>query len=196
MTDWALAHKPKAIEGPVWPESLPISRWMQSPAVTVLPTTRVTRATRIMRDRKVRHLPVVDRAGRLNGIVSERDLRQTIFNAAVEQRLAPALAALRTLRIRDVMTWNVVTGRPDTDLREAARLMHGRAIGALPVVANGALVGILTVDDVLRALPELLASHVTTIEPLRTPTFGGAWDYGFEDLTPAAVSQDTGGSNA
>ena len=194
MTDWALAHQPMAIEGPVWSESLPISRWMQSPAVTVLPTTRVIRAARILRDRKVRHLPVVDRAGRLIGLVSERDLRQAIFNAAVERRLAPALAALHTLRIRDVMTWNVVTARPDTDLREAARLMHDGAIGALPVVTNGALVGILTVDDVLRAVPELLASHVTTVEPLRTPTFGGAWDHGFPNHTPASW-QDNGGSN-
>jgi acetoin utilization protein AcuB len=172
-------------EGPVWPEALPVQRWMRSPVVTIRATTRVIRAAQTMRDRKIRHLAVVDGAGRLIGMVSERDLRQAVFNAAVEQRLAPALVALRTVRVQDVMTWNLVTARPDTDLREAARLMHEHAIGALPVVADGALVGILTADDVLAALPGLLATHVTTIAPLAAPAHGGEWNYGFPDLTGA-----------
>ena len=166
-------------EAPVWREPLPVQRWMEGTVVTVRPTTRVLRAARTLRDRKIRHLPVVDRGGYLVGIVSERDLRQAVFNAAVETRLAPALAALRTLCVRDVMTWNVVTARPDTDLRDAARLMHTHGVGALPIVANGALVGILTVDDVLEALQELLATHVTTVMPLRATPTGADWDYGF-----------------
>ena len=56
------------------------------------------------------------------------------------------------------MTWSVITVRPETDLREAARFMHERKLGALPVVDDGKVVGMLTEHDALAALEQLLAA--------------------------------------
>lgn len=56
---------------------------------------------------------------------------------------------LRTRTVKDVMTWGVITVKPETPIREAARLMHANKIGALPVIQNGRVAGMLTGSDVL-----------------------------------------------
>jgi acetoin utilization protein AcuB len=71
------------------------------------------------------------------------------------------LDVLNALLVRDVMTRGVVTVRAATTLREAARLMHERKLGALPVVENDRLVGILTETDVLDAFQRLLGKAAT-----------------------------------
>jgi acetoin utilization protein AcuB len=64
------------------------------------------------------------------------------------------------LAVREVMTWGVVTVGPDTDIRQAARIMHEQRIGALPVVENGTVVGILSETDVVRTFVEVLGEGV------------------------------------
>lgn len=165
---------------PVWPTSMPVRRWMRQPVVTVGLDTPVREAVRLMRSRQVRHLPVLDADGRLAGIVTDRDLRQVVFDPAVQERLGDASDALEAIPMREIMTWGVVTVQPGTDVRHAARLMHERKIGALPVVEHGRVVGILTETDVLAAFQETLRREVTTVEPLRAaPDAGAPYDYGF-----------------
>ena len=114
---------------PVWPAPVPVRQWMHAPVVTVSPGTLVSRAAGMMRRHKVRHLAVVDARRQVVGIVTERDLRQAVFNAVVEERLGPAVRALTGLCVRDVMTWAVLTVRPDTDVRDAARIMRAQGRG-------------------------------------------------------------------
>jgi CBS domain-containing protein len=64
--------------------------------------------------------------------------------------------ALKTVTVRDVMTWAVLTVQPDTPLRDAARLMHERKVGALPVVSAGRVIGILSEIDVLKTFAQAL----------------------------------------
>jgi acetoin utilization protein AcuB len=113
--------------------------------------------------RKIRHLPVVEAAGRLVGIVTARDLRQAVFAPAVQDHLEQLSGVLDGLVVRDVMIRGVVTVGAATSIREAARLMHERRLGALPVVERDRVVGILTETDVLKALQRLLG--VPTISP-------------------------------
>lgn len=148
-----------------------------------------------MRARKIRHLPVVDRQRRVVGIVTERDVRQVVVNAAIEERLGPAVRALKAVRVRDVMTWAVLTVRPDTDVRDAARIMRECAIGALPVVEHGRLVGIVTERDLLAALEESLRHHVASVRPLRAAGSSGDWEYGFPPPPVTDPSQDEGAGN-
>ena len=119
-----------------------------------------------MRTRQIRHLPVVDRAGRLVGMVTARDLRQALFAPAVQAETEDVLGLLETLVVGDVMTRGVLRVRAATSIRDAARLMRERKLGALPVVEGERLIGLLTETDVLRAFQELLGP--TTV-PAVTP---------------------------
>ena len=165
---------------PTWLEPLPVREWMRQPVLTVRSDAAVGDVARLMRTRKVRHMPVTDARERLVGIVTDRDLRQVIFDPVMQERLRGRAPALKRLAVGQVMTWGVVTVRPTTDLREAARLMHERKIGALPVVDGERVVGILTESDVLGALEQALRRRVVRPRPL-APAEAAAedYDYGF-----------------
>ena len=117
---------------------------MSGPAVTVRQDADFQKALALMQEKKLRRLPVVDDDGQLVGIVVERDL---------------LVAAMRYLQSRvevgDIMTRNVVTVGPDTDLAEVARTMLERKIGGLPVLEQGRLVGIITESDIFKCFVEL-----------------------------------------
>jgi acetoin utilization protein AcuB len=128
--------------------------------ITIDPEAPLGTAMEVMRAKTVRHLPVVDDQGRLMGIVTDRDLRQAAFTPALAERLAIRAQrrlrnlgqSMESLRVKDGMTWGVVTTHPEASLTHAALLMFERRVGSLPVVEEGRLVGILTERDVLKAL--------------------------------------------
>jgi CBS domain-containing protein len=113
---------------------------------------KLSAADALMRNERIRHLPVVDENGRLAGIVSQRDL---FFNALV-QALGFGSAThdrmLSTIMVKEVMTENVVTTTPETLVTDAARAMVDRKIGCLPVVDGDALIGILSESDIVSAV--------------------------------------------
>jgi acetoin utilization protein AcuB len=117
---------------------------MSRPVVTVRQDADFQKALALMQEHRLRRLPVVDGEGRLVGIVVERDL---------------LVAAMRYLQSRvevgDVMTRDVITVGPDTDLVDVARTMLARKIGGLPVVDEGRLVGIVTESDIFKRFVEL-----------------------------------------
>jgi acetoin utilization protein AcuB len=150
-----------------WPErAVRVSEAMTRPAITVSADATVGLAWKLMRLRKVRHLPVLDKAGGLVGIVSDRDLRQVILEPAIQEQLGNMSRALNILTVKEVMTWGVVSVRPDTEIRQAARIMHEQKIGALPVTDRGKLLGMLTGDDLLKALLRILDEGVVS-RPVR-----------------------------
>jgi CBS domain-containing protein len=113
-----------------------------------------------MADHKIRHLPVVDDGGAVVGIVTDRDLRSAAIAPALEghlsaearRRLRGVGLTLENLRVKNAMTWEPITTTPDMPLTQAAALMLEKRVGSLPVLHNGALVGIITERDALRAL--------------------------------------------
>lgn len=123
---------------------------MSRGAITIRRDATAETAWNLMTTRRIRHLPVVDADERLVGIVTDRDLRQVPFVPVSAGRAVPV-----GLPVERIMTAAVISVRPEADLFEAARLMHEHKIGALPVVENGRLVGILTEIDLLRALAEM-----------------------------------------
>ena len=111
---------------------------------TIAPEARVTEALSIMRQKNIRHLPVVDK-GRILGIVTDKDIRST---------LDPTLLA--DLTMADLMTKNPVVITAETSIQEAARLTFLKKTTGLLITRNNALVGILTLADMLKVLVEIL----------------------------------------
>lgn len=127
---------------------------------TIDPEAPLGTALDVMRTRNLRHLPVVDDSGELVGIITDRDLRQAAFAPAIaeylsakgQQQLRQIGKTLEELKVRDVMTWVVITARPEAPLGHAALVMSERRVGSLPVIEDGRLVGMLTERDVLLAI--------------------------------------------
>ncbi len=127
---------------------------MTKDPVVVSLDTPVREAAELMRSRSIRHLPVVDEGAHLLGILTDRDLRHAAFVPMLGEQAGWGPRRAKSPRVRDVMTWSVVTTHADVDLVQAALTMFQRRIGSLPVVAEGRLVGILTERDVLAGLGE------------------------------------------
>jgi acetoin utilization protein AcuB len=134
--------------------ALQVSDYMTPNPLTVEPEESLLRALEVMRLRGVRRLPVTV-GGILVGLLTDGDLKRAEpsmltdseedFNRVMEQT-----------PISRIMIQNPATTTADTPLVEAAEVVLNTKFGALPVVAGGHLVGIITVNDFVRALVEIL----------------------------------------
>jgi acetoin utilization protein AcuB len=133
---------------------------MTKDPITIDPEAAVGTALDVMRTKHIRHLPVVDGTGTLIGIVTDRDLRHAALAPALDEYLSVRAhrrarqmsETLENLRVKDVMTWAVVTTGPEAPLTYGALIMFERRVGSLPVLEHGRIVGMLTERDVLKAL--------------------------------------------
>ena len=112
--------------------------------------TPVLEARQIMISKRIRHLLVTD-GPKLAGMVTDRDIRLNLPSPATSLSVWEINYLLARLTVESVMTKALVTVSPGWDPRDAAVLMLDHKIGALPVVDNGELVGIITETDLLRA---------------------------------------------
>ncbi|MEP6847735.1 MAG: CBS domain-containing protein [Acidobacteriota bacterium] len=132
-----------------------VSDYMTVKVFTLVAGKKLFIALDIMNWAHVRHVPVVDRAGRVVGLISHRDVLRASISA-----LSTTVANLErdqhlwTIPIESVMSKDVQTIAPDADVRQAAKLMRESKIGCLPVVENEKLVGIITEYDLLRLAEE------------------------------------------
>jgi CBS domain-containing protein len=101
--------------------------------------------------KKLRHVPVVEN-GELVAIVSQRDLFKAMMSSTMGYGEKAQKAYLHSVRVKEMMTYPVVTVTPDTAVGEAANLMLRKGIGCLPVMDGATLVGIITKTDLLRCL--------------------------------------------
>ena len=132
---------------------------MSSPAVTVTASASFPDALKLMRERWFRRLPVVDKKGRLVGIVSERDLLYASPSSATSLSIWEVHYLLANLHIKTIMTKKVITTTPDTPVEDAARLMVTHKIGGLPVVdGRREVVGVITETDIFQTFVEMFAS--------------------------------------
>jgi acetoin utilization protein AcuB len=132
-----------------------VKKRMTHDPVVVSPRHSLADALRLTRERRIRHLPVVE-DGVLVGIVSDRDVR-TAMPSTLTEPDAERVAFLDRTPISAVMRTDVDSIGPLDTVEDAAKLMRRRRIGALPVVdAHGAVLGILSESDVLDAFVEIL----------------------------------------
>jgi acetoin utilization protein AcuB len=131
-----------------------VSMWMTRHPLTVAPETPLSEAAVLMSRRHLRHLPVV-RGTVLVGIVSARDIARA-YPPDLNPFSAVALDRPVNEPVGSVMTTQMHTVAPHTSIEEAARLFLVHKIGALPVVSEQELVGVLSDLDVLRAFREVV----------------------------------------
>jgi acetoin utilization protein AcuB len=147
---------------------------MTREVATLSPQTTAGEALALCREKRIRHLPVLE-GGRLVGIVSDRDLR--LATPALGD--AGRAEALGKISVSEVMARAVATARPDDPIEEAANAMRERKIGCLPVLEDDRLVGIITSSDVMGALVQLMGAHepgsrLVVSMPDRPGTLAGA----------------------
>ena len=127
--------------------------------VTVQPDTSLLEALQIMREHRVRRLPVLTKAGKLVGIVLEKDLLYASPSPATSLSIYEMNYLIAKIKIRDLMTQQIITVSEDCSLEEAARVMVDNEISGLPVMADGQLVGIITESDLFKVFLELLGAR-------------------------------------
>ena len=130
-----------------------ISELMTDKPITVDPETLMLEARQRMREERIRHLVVTD-DGRVVGIVTDRDVRLNLPSPATSLSVWEVNYLLARLTVGEVMSAPVILVDPDRPAAEAARIIIDHKIGALPVVDEGRLVGIVTESDFVRAMAE------------------------------------------
>lgn len=117
-------------------------------------------AEEMMQLKRIRHVPVVDREGHLQGLITHRDMLRASISTIAELSSGERREVQASIRLRDIMRTQVLTIGPDADIKSAARVMLDKKIGCLLVVAYRQLLGILTEADflkyVLAVVPERL----------------------------------------
>lgn len=128
-----------------------VSDLMHTHPITVRPEDTIRYAFRQLCAARIRHLLVMD-GDRLVGIVTDRDIRLALPSLPFVSDIAEMYLRLDDIKVRDVMTRDVIAVRPETPLAAAVDIFLRRVISGLPVLDNGRVVGILTETDALRAL--------------------------------------------
>jgi CBS domain-containing protein len=137
---------------------------MTSPVISVEPDASIWQAVRIMLQRRISGLPVIDKDGRLVGIVSEGDFLRRAETETQRRRpnwleflmgpgrLADEYTRSHGRKIQDVMTPDPLTVTEETSLDEVVRTMEKRQIKRLPVVRGNKVVGIVSRANLIHAL--------------------------------------------
>lgn len=131
-----------------------VSAIMTKKPITVAVDDTMNLAIRKMKDQNFKHLPVVDPAGAVVGIVTDRDLKRASPSDATLLEVHELLYLLEKVKVSQVMTKKPITTGPETSIATAAGLLVKHKIGCLPVVDNGRLVGIVTQTDFLNYLAQ------------------------------------------
>jgi acetoin utilization protein AcuB len=130
---------------------------IQKNPVTISPEASFFEARNLIHEKGIRHLPVVDKNGKLVGIVTDRDIREAAPSDATLLSVQELNYLLGKLKVSAFMTPKdkLMTISPDALIEEAIQLMHDHKIGCLPVVEGEKVYGIFTETDALSHLVDI-----------------------------------------
>ena len=129
-----------------------VGQIMRRELVTISPDTSLVKAKELLAEKLIDHLLVVDKNGKLVGIVSDRDLKQAWASPATTLSAHELNYLLKQLSVDSMMVKKTITISPGTTIERAGRIMQENRISALPVMENQELVGIITTTDVMGVL--------------------------------------------
>jgi acetoin utilization protein AcuB len=131
-----------------------VADWMTRQVVTIGPDESVSRAMHLMRDKGIKHLPVL-KDSRLVGVISDRDIRAYAPSKATSLDVYEINYLLAKATVKEAMGVLLTTTTPETPVEEAALAMLEGNIGCLPVLDGEVLVGIISDRDIFRALVDI-----------------------------------------
>ncbi|MCL1939777.1 MAG: CBS and ACT domain-containing protein [Desulfovibrionaceae bacterium] len=130
-----------------------VQEWMTKEVLTITPETSMMKASRLMKDKKIRRLPVVDEEMRVIGIISDRDIKDASPSKATTLDMHELYYLLSELKIKDIMTKSPVCAEAGDSVEGVALVMMERGFGGMPVVdQERKIVGIITESDIFRVL--------------------------------------------
>jgi CBS domain-containing membrane protein len=131
-------------------EKLKVRDVMSREVVTLEQNDKLAIGDDVMKQKRIRHMPVLNADGEVCGIITQRDLFRGALIWALGFGTRAEEMMLNRVVVKEVMSKEVQTISPDTPLPDAAKLMIERKIGCLPVVEGDKLIGILTEGDFVK----------------------------------------------
>lgn len=128
---------------------------MKKNVSTLFPENTIAEAIKLMSDRKIRHIPIVDTEHAIVGLVSDRDIKDaapSIFHWDEHKHQLDK-------PISSIMTTEVITGHPLDFVEEVSAVFYEHNISCLPIIKDKKLVGIVTETDLLHTLVKLTGAH-------------------------------------
>ncbi|EMG36006.1 CBS-domain-containing membrane protein [Desulfocurvibacter africanus PCS] len=133
-----------------------IKDWMNTPVITIGPDESMMKASKLLKDKNIRRLPVVDDTGKLIGILSDRDIKEASPSKATTLDVHELYYLLSEIKVKDIMTKNPVRLKAEDSVEKAAVLLSEKSLGGLPIVDdNDSVVGIITEKDMFDILIEI-----------------------------------------
>ncbi|MEO7909536.1 MAG: CBS domain-containing protein [Roseiflexaceae bacterium] len=129
-----------------------VRQWMSRPAIIASATMLLPEARQLLRQRRIRRIPVIDTEGRLIGIVTEGDINRVSESHVTDVRDYNLYHRVGDLPIGDIMTRDLVTVTPDMPIIEVAQRLLEHRIGGVPVVENERVIGVITESDLFRLI--------------------------------------------
>ena len=127
--------------------------------ITATPETTHKQASEMIKEHDVHHLPILDRRGKLVGMVTENDLYDAQPSPATTLSIYEIHGLLSRMQLKQIMKHPVITVGTECELEEAAGLMLREDVSCLPVMDGDKLIGMITDSDIFRAFVELLGGE-------------------------------------
>ncbi|MBX6423691.1 CBS and ACT domain-containing protein [Thermosulfurimonas sp. F29] len=141
-----------------------VKDWMTEDVIVLDENASIMKASQIMKENNIRRIPVV-RAGKLVGIVSDRDIKEATPSKATALDVHELYYLLSEVRVKDIMTPDPITVRPEDTVEYAAVLMLENRISGLPVVdEENRVVGIITQTDVFKLFVNITGIYYGPIQ--------------------------------
>lgn len=132
---------------------------MSHPVITITPQASLDDAWQLMSQEKISRLPVVDKKGKMIGIITEKQILRYSPSLATTLDVWEIKGAMSRMTVDKVMSAEVITITADTPIEEAARIMIDNGISGIPVVENDQLVGMIAETDLFKAFLEVLGAR-------------------------------------
>jgi acetoin utilization protein AcuB len=135
-----------------------VSLRMTSDPIVVTPEHSYAATAKLMKEHNIRRVPVIDKNGKLVGLVSQTDILSVSPSPATSLSIYEITTLLDELKIKQIMKKPVFVVESTCDLASAAKFMLEKKIGALPVMEGDKLVGIITETDIFKAMSEAMGA--------------------------------------